>query len=384
MAVNSIYLDNNATTHILPEVVAAMQECYTADLANPASQHAQGRRARQMLEDARERIAELVGAKTSGTDRDAIIFTSGATEANNLAVSGFANLSPRFGAISAIEHPSVLTMCEELVRRGKEIETLSATPNGVVSLQAVHQAVDRNASWLSVMAVNHETGVIQPVDEIAKICADHGILFHCDAVQSIGKCPLHFNDSAFSSMSISAHKFHGPPGIGALVVHRNVRLTPLMFGGAQQFGMRPGTECLALIVGMRVALEAANVEKTLQAQAMEKLRCRFEKALLDGLNNVLVIGEDSPRAPHTTNVSFRGLDRQAILMALDLAKVACSAGSACASGASEPSPVLRAMQLKKEIVKSSLRFSLSRFSTASQIDQAAERIISAIRSLQRS
>jgi cysteine desulfurase len=387
-----IYLDHNSTTPIDPRVVEAMVRAWTDCGANPASQHGPGRAARRMLEEAREGIAELLGAKTGGMDADRVIFTSGGTEANNQAVRGLLPMSlagtkpgPGMGLFSsAIEHPSVASL--------SEFKRLPVDPAGVAIIPA-----DFDAKLVSLMLASNETGVIQPVAELARVCRERGITVHTDAVQAIGKIPVHFRNLGVDALTLAPHKFHGPLGIGALVIKHGVKIQPQLYGGFQQEGLRPGTENVALAVGFHKALEVAVRELPERAARMENLRNQLERALLESFpvsQEMVVIGattlspalsqretEKPPRLPNTSCIAFPGLDRQALVMALDLAGVACSTGSACASGSSEPSPTLVAMGLPKEVIEGAIRLSLGAFTTPEEVAEAARRILKTVKHL---
>lgn len=379
----AIYLDHNATTPLLPEVAAAIAQARDAGYANPASQHAAGRRARQALEDARERIGRLLGAAVDVARPDRVIFTSGGTEANNLAVFGMMPDRPGRALISAIEHPSVVGPAERLVQRGYAVERIGVSPAGVVDLERFADRLRGDVRLVSVMLANNETGVLQPVGEIATLCAAAGVPMHTDAVQVVGKLPVSLRALGVSTLSVSAHKFHGPVGVGALVVREGVPLAPQMFGGFQQGALRPGTENVALVVGMLAALESFSRSQSERTARLTALRERFEQQLLAACDGLAIHGATATRLPHTSNVAFVGRNRQALLLALDTAGVACSTGSACASGSSEPSPVLLAMGLPKEVIEGSLRFSLGAATTEAEIDEAVERIVRVVRMLPR-
>jgi cysteine desulfurase len=386
MSAPPIYLDHNSTTPIDPRVPLAMVRAWTDCGANPASQHAFGRKARRMLEEAREGIAELLGAKTGGMDADRVIFTSGGTEANNLAIRGLQPMSsagtkPGPGvrqAISVIEHPSISSLCDE--------KCIPVDQSGVALIRD-----DFDADLASLMLASNETGVIQPVAEFARIGRERGCLIHTDAVQAVGKIPVHFRELGVDAMTLAPHKFHGPLGIGALVLRHGVQLQPQLYGGFQQEGLRPGTENVALAVGFHKALELAVMELPERAARMQELRDELERQLLGfdggegevppGQRDLLIIGKDSPRLPNTSCVSFPGINRQALVMALDLAGVACSTGSACASGSSEPSPTLVAMGLPKEVIEGAIRLSLGAFTTADELAESARRILNTIKHL---
>jgi cysteine desulfurase len=374
-----IYLDHNSTTPLAPEAAAAMSEWQSGRFGNPASQHTIGRRARQAIEQAREEIGRILGARCGQGDR--VIFTSGGTEANNLALLGMARFSdpgvaPGEAIISAIEHPSVTAAVELLSRRGWTIHRLGVTRDGVVDMAPLEGLLSERTRFVSVMLANNETGVIQPVAEIARLCQGLGVPMHTDAAQMVGKLPVDFRALGASAMSVAAHKFHGPLGIGALVVRHDLELQPLLVGGFQQEGLRGGTEPVALAMGMHAALAAWEREKEARVERLAHLRDRLEAHLARGYAGKLIVnGAAARRLPHTANVAFVGVDRQALVIALDLAGVACSTGSACASGSSEPSPVLAAMGAGKEIWAGSVRFSLGATTTVDEIDEAAERIV---------
>jgi cysteine desulfurase len=381
-----IYLDHNATTPLAPEVARAMAECNEQLVGNPASQHAAGRAARRMLEDAREGIAAILGIDLTSRTSDQLIFTSGGTEANNLALFGMTDAQSeshdRSGfIISRIEHPSVMGAADELSRRGCQVSKLPINRHGVVDVAGLSTLMTPHTRLVSVMLANNETGVLQPIEPLAAICQAAGVPLHTDAAQVVGKLPVHFCQLGVSLMTIAAHKFHGPPGIGALAIRHGLKIHPQLHGGVQQSGLRSGTENVALAVGMHRALQLWQSEATARIERMTRLRDRFESQLKHGYPDLVINGADAARLPHTSNVAFIGLDRQALFMALDIAGIACSTGSACASGSSEPSPVLKAMSCPKEIVDSSLRFSLGSATSEAAIDEAARRILQACQRL---
>lgn len=383
-----IYLDHNATAPMLPEVAEAVREASLRYAGNPASQHEPGRQARRALEAARESIANLLGAQASGRETDQLIFTSGGTESNNLALRGLAKRADGFipsGRLitSSLEHPSIATCAEHLAHHGVELKRLPATPQGLTQHDALPELLADNPRLVSVMLANNETGVLQGVAEIAALCRARNVLIHTDATQAVGKIPVHFHQLGVDALTATAHKFHGPLGIGVLLVRHRVALAPSLQGGFQQAGLRPGTEPVALAVGMQTALELAARELDARRQRMTDLRDRLERQILAGYPDAVVIGADAPRLPHTSNIAFIGLDRQALAMALDLAGVACSTGSACASGSSEPSPALVAMGLPEAQISSSVRFSLGATTTPADIDEAARRILNVCNHLRR-
>jgi len=388
----AIYLDCNATTPVLPEVVEAMRACYAEPLLNPASQHEFGRRARRRLEDARERIGELVRAKTTGRDADAVIFTSGGTEANNLAVRGLYFSKARAGSSSTpggrivsskLEHPSITALTDELARGGAQIDYLPVDERGALRVDALPSLLHPEARLVCAMLANNENGVLQPVAELAAISNEQNVPLHTDATQAVGKIPVDFRALGAATMAFTAHKFHGPLGIGTLVVRHGVELAPQLFGGFQQAGLRPGTESVALVVGMLTALELAYAELESRGERLTKLRDEFERAIYAGWPEAVVIGAGRYRLPNTSNIAFVGLDRQALFIALDQAGIACSTGSACASGSSEPSPVHLAMGLPEGVVSSALRFSFGATTTADEVAESSRRILAVCNELRR-
>ncbi len=386
-AMNFIYLDNNSTTHLDPVVATAMHECALAGLANPASQHRLGQAARRTLEQARETIATILGGHMVGMRADRLILTSGGTEANNLALTGLVGSAPMAGQppprviVSAIEHPSVLAAAEALGRAGFEICHLAVTRDGVADLDHLRELLIPETRLVSVMLANHETGVIQPVREIVQLAREKSVPVHADAVQAAGKLMLNFHEWGLAAMTVTPHKFHGPVGIGALLLRHDVTLNPLTHGGFQQSGLRPGTEPVALAVGFRVALEQWQAAAAERWQHMQTLRDQFERTLLANGANIVVQGSGVERLPQVSYISFVGLDRQRLLLALDRAGIACSSGPACASGSSQPSPVLRAMQVPEEQIRSALRFSVSARTTLPEVTEACQRILHVINDL---
>ena len=377
---NVIYLDHNSTTPVLPEVANAMATWQGEQFGNPASQHLLGRRARQAIEDAREEIGRILGARLSGRKPDRVIFTSGGTEANNLAILGMAGGHEPTAAgemiVSAIEHASIARAVELLERRGWTIHRLGVTSAGVVDLGGIDERLNPRTRLVSVMLANNETGVLQPVAELAQHAASRGVAMHTDAAQAVGKVPVDFAALGVAAMTVAAHKFHGPLGIGALVARHDFKPAPLLVGGFQQEGSRPGTESPALAVGMQAALAAWEREAEARTERMGRLRDRLEAGLIQALGDAVAVnGTAAPRLPHTSNLALLGVDRQALLMALDLAGVAASTGAACASGSSEVSGVLSAMGCPADVLASSLRFSLGATTTEQEID-AAIRLIS--------
>ena len=382
-----IYLDHNATTPLLPEAWDAMR---SAGFGNPASGHHAGRRARRALEDARERIASLLGAFP-----DEVVFTSGATEANNLAVFGQAGplslcrtrrsaaaaVSLR-AAASLLEHPCVVEPLRELERRGVPVEWLAVSPRGVL----LPPTLDPETRLVCVMLANHETGALQPVSDVA-VSLPPGAALHCDAAQAVGKIPVDFRTLGAATLSASAHKFGGPTGVGLLIVRRGVKLAPQLFGGHQQQGRRPGTEPAALAAGMAAALDHAVTHMSESAARFARFRSRLWERLSASASPVILngVGVGEPDTlPTTLNLSFPGCRGDLLVPALDLAGVACSTGSACSSGSMLPSPVLKAMGVPDEVLRSAVRFSFGAGLAGADIDDGADRIAAVVRRMRES
>lgn len=373
-----IYLDHNATTPTRPEVVDAMVACYREGYANPASQHLLGQKARGRLEDARDRMGEILGLQLSGAAPDRVVFTSGGTESNCLALLGIGAPVDREAGqviISAVEHSSIIEPAEHLLERGWRLDQLGVDEHGVVRVERLEGMLSEETRLVSVTLGNHDTGVVVPVKELAEICRKRGVPFHTDAIQAAGKIPIHFGKLGVDAMSLAAHKFQGPLGIGALLLRGGVAIRPIHYGGHQQWGLRPGTEPLPLVVGMLTAMELALAEQEEHSRRLAELRGKFEAGLKAGYPDLRINGAQAVRLPNVSNVAFPGLDAQMLLVALDQVGVACSVGSACASGSTELSPTLLAMGLAKEIVRSSLRFSLGPTSTEGEVREAVERIL---------
>ncbi|MBO0697606.1 MAG: cysteine desulfurase [Zavarzinella sp.] len=364
-----IYLDHAATTPVLPEVWEAMRPYAVEHFGNPASAHAAGRKARQALEDARERVAALLGASA-----DEVIFTSGATEANNLALFGLAGSPPGHILASPIEHSCVTEPLNQLAARGFEVEYLPVGRDGIVSVDAFRERLRPETRLAVVMLVNHETGAVQPVSVLS---TQYSVL-HTDAAQAAGKIPVSFRDLGVTSLSVSAHKFGGPKGVGALLVRKGLRLAPQLFGGHQQQGRRPGTESVPLAVGMATALEVSVSRMDAAAESLRRKRRAFVEALERTSAAVVVNGPENG-SPYILNISFPGCRADLLLMKLDLAGVACSTGSACSSGSLLPSPVLKAMGVPDDVLRSAMRFSFGPQTTDAELEEAGRRIAECVR-----
>jgi cysteine desulfurase len=382
----TIYLDHNSTTWIDPEVSAAMAECFAARMANPSSQHRLGQIARSRLEFLRTDILQMLGARTRGMQADQLIFTSGGTESNNLALIGMA-LDTLGGIpplnrilVSAIEHPSVLEPARQLASRGFSVETIRVNSQGQVDLLDLERRLQQPARLVSVMAANHETGVLQPIQEIASLCHRYSVPVHTDAVQAVGKIPLDFSRWDVDAMSFTAHKILGPRGIGGLVLKAGFRPFPLLFGGFQQTGIRPGTEDVCLPTGLWKSLQRCLESSQSRIDHMGRLRDNMQSRLTSQCECV-VNGANVDRLPNTLNIAFVGVNRQEMLLAADLEGVAVSTGSACASGSSERSPVLVAMGLPDNVIDSSIRISLSPLTTEDEASLAVDRLIEIVHRL---
>ncbi len=364
-----IYLDNNATTPLDPAVIEEMLPFLTRYYGNPSSGYAFAAKVRKAVELARERLAALLRCEPSE-----IIFTSGGTESNNAVIHSALQFEPRGKhlVISSVEHSAVLRPCQDLEKRGCHVTFLDVDRDGNVDVGQVEAAIRPETALVSIMWANNETGVLFPVERIAEICHRKGVLFHTDAVQVIGKIPIRLRDTAVNFLSLSAHKFHGPKGVGAFYVNRRTRFTPLVAGGGQENGRRGGTENAAGIVGLGKAAELAGKHLIEGKCSVRSMRDRFEKALLETVNGALVNGAGAERIPNTSSLAFEGIESSAALLLLDRHRICCSAGSACRTGSQEASHVLRAMNPKGDGARRSLRFSFSRFNTEAQIDHATE------------
>ncbi len=366
-----IYLDNSATTPPDPQVVREMAEWSFRHFGNPSSVHAFGREARIKIEETRAKLADLIGAQPGE-----IVFTSGGTEANNLAVIGAAKAQADRGQqilLSAVEHPSVLKTANYLRANGLNVDFISPNPQGVVTLEQLQKAQTAQTVLVSIMHVNNETGIIHPVGEIATWCREHGILFHCDVVQSFGKLPVTIQEIPADLLTFSAHKIHGPKGVGALYVRKGVALEPLLFGGGQEANRRPGTENLTGIVGFDAALELLTKQQE-NFNRLAELQRFFERSLNAIKDDIRIVGESVARSPYISNVIFPGIDNESFLLNLDMAGIAASAGSACSSGSVQPSHVLSAMGFTERDVKSAVRFSFARTTTMEELREALLRI----------
>ncbi|NIP80735.1 MAG: aminotransferase class V-fold PLP-dependent enzyme, partial [Gemmatimonadetes bacterium] len=347
---DTLYLDHAATTPLRPEAREAMAPFLDDRFGNPSSAHGTGRTARLALEEARERIAALLGA-----DPVEILFTAGGTEADNLAVLGRWRADGGGVALSAVEHSAVRRSAARAGVEGAQVTTLAVDERGRLDPAALEEALHEPLSVVSVMWANNEVGTIQPVERVAELCRDRGVVFHTDAVQAVGHVPVSVRDVPCDLLALSAHKFGGPRGVGALYVRNGVALEPLIYGGGQERGFRGGTSNVAGAVGMAAALERAAGDRAREADRLGRLRDRLEARILDAVDGATVNGAGADRLPHVLSVSLRGIPSDVLLPALDLEGVAVSSGSACHSGATSPSHVLVAMGAEGD---ATIRFSL--------------------------
>lgn len=379
-----IYLDYAATTPLRPEARAAMEPCLAGAFGNPSSQHAFGRAARDCLDAARDLVARCLNAHAGE-----ITFTSGGTEADNLAITGAARSARSRGAgthviVSAVEHHAVLHAALALADDGFSISLAPVDRHGRVDPEDARRLLRPDTVLVSVMAANNEVGTLQPIAEIGALCREHGVPLHTDAVQAAGLIHLDVDRLPVDLLSLSAHKFYGPKGIGALYVRAGTELAPILRGGAQERERRAGTEAVAAACGMAAALELAVAERPVEAPRLADLRDRLAQGLRGAIDRTWLNGpESSERLPGIANIAFEGIDAEALLIALDLAGVAAAAGAACSSGALEPSHVLAAMGLPAERLNGSVRFSLGRGTTGAEIDAVLNLIPAIVRRLRR-
>ncbi len=376
----SAYLDYNATTPLDPAVREVMAAAWSEAWGSPSSPHQWGRRARTAVEEARERVAALVGC-----DPRQVTFTGGATEANNTVLKGRA---ARDGTgtilVGATEHPSVAETARYLARQGHAVAEVPVDAGGRVTPAALAAALEANhpVALVSVMWSNNETGTVQPVAELAAVCADHGVPLHTDAAQAAGKLAVDFAGSGAAALTLSAHKFHGPQGVGALVRDpERLPVDPLLFGGHHERDRRPGTENVAGIVGLGKAAELAAARRAEHAAHTAALRDRLEAAVAGADIGAEVVAADTERLPNTACLLFAGISAETLLMSLDLAGLAVSSGSACASGSLEPSPVLQAMGIPAERARSALRVSLGGPTTEAELEAFLETLVPEVRRL---
>ena len=381
-----VYLDHSATTPVDPDVLASMLPFLKENFGNASSIHHFGQEARTAVDKARHQVAELIDARPNE-----IIFTSGGTEANNLAVRGLVEANRRYGShiiTSAIEHSSVKNVCEDLEQRGLEVTYLPVYEDGVIRIEDLRAAVRDETILISVMLANNEIGTIQPVHEIGGFVRElrnegKKIWFHTDAVQAAGKIPVDVGDTGCDLLSLSAHKINAPKGVGVLYARRGVRLRPQNIGGRQERGIRGGTESVPLIAALGTACEIAKSHPSNESRRLRSMRDRFENAVLESVAGCEVNGDSDRRLPNISNISFRSVEGEALLINLDMQGVAVSTGSACSSGSLEPSPVIRALGRNDEMARGAIRFSFGSINTEDDVDRVLEILPAAIENLRR-
>lgn len=366
---STIYLDNNATTQPLDDVIETMNRMLRDEYANPSSVHPLGQAVRHRVECARAQVAALIGAEP----RD-VVFTSGGTESINLAIRGLLAQRPDRKRVvtSTVEHSAVRNLCHQLAREGIVVDEIGVDADGRLDLAQLEHALTDDVALLSLMWANNETGVLFDVESAASLASQRGVPLHLDAVQAAGKVHINAADLPVQLLSISAHKFHGPKGAGALFVRKRTRIKPQLIGGRQERDLRAGTENVAAIVGMGIAAEAAGRVSDAERNRVAALRDRLEQGIRERVDRAMVNGAEAPRIANTTNIGFRDLAAEALLILLGDAGVCVSSGSACSSGSLEPSHVLAAMNVDPRFAHGAIRFSLSRFTTDDEIDRVLE------------
>jgi cysteine desulfurase len=377
---SEIYFDNNATTRVLPEVFEAMRPFLTELYGNPSSIHRFGSQVAQSIHEARQRVAAAIGA----SDPVEVMFTSCGTEGDNAAIRGMLEARPdkRHIVTTLVEHPAVMGLCQHLEKKGYRVTWLGVNQDGMLDLNELRDALTDQTALVSIMWANNETGVIFPIEEIGEIVKAKGIPFHVDAVQAAGKIPLSVKDCPVDLLTISGHKFHGPKGVGALYVRRGIPFPPFIIGGHQERSRRAGTENVAGIVGMGKAAEIALKHLSEYSGKVQALRDQLEQSLQQSCPHCRVNGQGQDRLPNTSNISFRYLEGESILVLMDQNGICASTGSACTAGSSEPSHVLRAMSLPADWLQGAIRLSLSRFNTENEVRYVNEKMPSIVERLQ--
>ena len=365
----TIYVDNNATTRVAPEVFEEMTPYFTELYGNPSSMHFFGGQVQQKVEEARERVAGLLGARPQE-----IIFTSCGTESDNAAIMSALQCNPekRHVLTTRVEHPAVKNLVAHLKRHGYRVTELPVDRHGLISMEDVSHAMTDDTAIVSVMWANNETGVLFPVEEIATLAKSRGVIFHTDAVQAVGKIPINMAESQIDMLSLSGHKLHAPKGIGVLYVRRGTRFAPFVMGGHQEGGRRGGTENVPYIIGLGKACEMAAMDLEEKNLRVKSLRDKLENGLLEMVGNSIINGDREQRLPNTSSISFEYVEGESILLKLSDKGICASSGSACTSGSLEPSHVLRAMGVPFTAAHGSIRFSLSSYNTEEEIDYILE------------
>jgi len=375
-----VYFDNNATTKVLPEVAEAMLPFYTELYGNPSSIHRFGSSVGEKIAEARAQVAALIGA----ADPVEVIFTSCGTEGDNAAIRGMLEARPerRHIVTTKVEHSAVLGLCQHLEKKGYRVTWLNVDENGALDLAELEAALSDDTAVVSIMWANNETGVIFPIDQIGAKVRAKGIPFHVDAVQATGKIPFKVSELPIDLLTISGHKFHAPKGVGALYVRRGITFSPFLIGGHQEKNRRAGTENVASIIGLGKAAEIALGRVAEDSASVKGLRDRLQILLLESCPDSRVNGAKEPRLPNTLNISFRYLEGESILVLLDQQGICASTGSACTAGSSEPSHVLRAMGVPADWLQGAVRFSLSRFNSAAEVDYVNQKVPAIVQRLQ--
>jgi cysteine desulfurase len=377
---SEIYFDNNATTRVVPEVFEAMAPFYAEFYGNPSSIHRFGSQVGEHLGQARAQVASLIGA----ADPVEVIFTSCGTEGDNAAIRGLLKMRPEKRQIitTQVEHPAILGLCQHLEKKGYRVTWLGVDQDGMLDLDELREAISNETALVSIMFANNETGVIFPIEQIGEIVKSKGVPFHVDAVQAAGKLAIDVKNIPIDLMTLSAHKFHGPKGVGALYVRRGISFPPFIIGGHQERGRRAGTENVAGIVGMGKAAELALKNQKDDSLRIRALRDQLQHSLLESCPSARVNGDKVKRLPNTLNISFRYLEGESILVLLDQHGICASTGSACTAGSSEPSHVLRAMKTPADWLQGAVRFSLSRFNTEDEVRLINEKMPSIVKRLE--
>ena len=375
-----IYFDNNATTRVMPEVFEAMAPYYAELYGNPSSIHRFGSQVGERLSQARAGVADLIGA----VDPVEVIFTSCGTEGDNAAIRGLLEMRPekRHIITTQVEHPAILGLCQHLEKKGYRVTWLGVDQDGMLDLDELREAFTNDTALVSIMFANNETGVIFPIEQIGEIVKSRGVPFHVDAVQAAGKLPIDVKNTPVDLMTLSAHKFHGPKGVGALYVRRGLTFPSFIIGGHQERSRRAGTENVAGIVGMGKAAELALKNQRDDYVRIRALRDQLQDSLLESCPSARVNGAKVKRLPNTLNISFRYLEGESILVLLDQHGICASTGSACTAGSSEPSHVLRAMRTPADWLQGAVRFSLSRFNTEDEVRVINEKMPSIVKRLE--
>lgn len=376
-----IYFDNAATTKVKDEVFKEMVPYLTQEYGNPSSIYNIGRKAKKAIEEAREKVAKLIGA-----DKNDIYFTSCGSESDNTALKGIAYSNKNKGnhiITSKIEHHAILESCKQLETQGFEVTYINVNKDGIIDLEELRNAIRENTILISIMFANNEIGTIQPIEEIAKIAKEKNIIFHTDAVQAVGNVPINVKDMGIDMLSLSGHKIYGPKGIGALYVKKGIEFTKFMNGGHQEKNKRAGTENVASIVGLGKACELSEIGLKQHIKHVEELRNYYNREIQNRIENVKINGTMEKRLPGNSNISFKGIDAGGLLLELDKKGICASSGSACTSGDAEPSHVLTAIGLDPEYIQGALRITIGEFNTKAQIDYLVENLVEDVNKLRK-